>query len=287
MYIPKFRSPLICTMKWAERIFTFWLRNTQRSALSKDACPPISLRNFVPLKVGMYRYAREERHEQHRSESAGGSPAHLASPDASRDAGVTSLPGTSCSPLVAGCCRNIEGKWLGLEGEHRFALLHIDRHRNVRVHDQPRAVDPPPANGRTQPEIGLLPSGQGSAQPVEAVGECHVIAHRDGQVVHFIADRTLERRERLFPAFPVCICAHVAQRGHEVERHEFGCVHGHHPIDVPRAKRLDPTLYDPCDFGFLVVLLFFYCHCFLLPLAFYEPRDSTEAISCPSTARRF
>src|SRR6266699_501580 len=85
MYIPKFRSPLICTMKWAERIFTFWLRNTQRSALSKDACPPISLRNFVPLKVGIYRYAREGRHEQHRSESAGGSPAHLDTPDASRD----------------------------------------------------------------------------------------------------------------------------------------------------------------------------------------------------------
>src|SRR6266568_7135193 len=114
MYIPKFRSPLICTMKWAERIFTFWLRNTQRSALSKDVCPPISLRNFVPLKVGIYRYAREERHEQHRSESAGGSPAHLETPDESRDAGVTSLPVTNCSPLVAGCCRNIPGNGYGL-----------------------------------------------------------------------------------------------------------------------------------------------------------------------------
>ncbi len=65
------------------------------------------------------------------------------------------------------------------------------------VHDQPLAVDLPEASGPTQPEIGLLPSVHGSAYPVEAVGECHVIAHRDGEVVNFIADRTLERRECL------------------------------------------------------------------------------------------
>ena len=59
------------------------------------------------------------------------------------------------------------------------------------MHDQPLAVDLTEASGPTQPEIGLLPSVHGSAYPVEAVGECHVIAHRDGQVVNFIVNRAL------------------------------------------------------------------------------------------------
>src|SRR5215467_14410423 len=86
-------------MKWAEHLFTFWLRNIHRSALSKDACPPISLRNVVPLKVGMYRYAREERHEQHTSESAGDPPAHLDTPDKSRD--LASRPSPSRAVVLS------------------------------------------------------------------------------------------------------------------------------------------------------------------------------------------
>src|SRR2546430_1203505 len=89
------------------------------------------------------------------------------------------------------------------------------------VHDQPRIVDLTEAGGPTQPESGLLPSVHGSAYPVEAVGEGTVIAHRDGEVVNFIADRTLERREDLFPNFPEGICSYVAQRGHDVERHDL------------------------------------------------------------------
>src|SRR5260370_37284541 len=138
-------------------------------------------------------------------------------------------------------------KWLGLEGEQRFAMLQIDRHRVLMVHDQPLAVDLAEAGGPTQPQIGLLPSVHGSAYPVEAVGEGHVIAHSNGQVVNFIVDRTLERREHLFPNFPEGICSSVSQRGHEVERHDLLRVDGHDPIDVPRANRLDPTLYYPFD----------------------------------------
>ena len=78
------------------------------------------------------------------------------------------------------------------------------------MHDQPRAVDFTEARGPTQPEIGLLPSVHGSAYAVEAVGECDVIAHSDVEVVHFIADRTLERREDFFPNVSECICSHVA-----------------------------------------------------------------------------
>jgi len=81
------------------------------------------------------------------------------------------------------------------------------------MHDQPRAVDRAPARGPTQPEIGLQPIVHGSAYAAEAVGECHVIAHRDGEVVHFIAYGTLERREDFFPHVSECICSHVSQRG--------------------------------------------------------------------------
>ncbi len=87
--------------------------------------------------------------------------------------------------------------WLWLEVEHRAACHKIERHRNVHVHDQPLATDLAQARGPTQPEIGLLPSGQGDARPVEAAGEGHVIAHRDGQVSNFIAHRTLEQRPSL------------------------------------------------------------------------------------------
>ena len=78
------------------------------------------------------------------------------------------------------------------------------------MHDEPLAVDRAPARGPTQPEIGLLPRVQGSADPVEAVGEGHVIAYSNVEVVNFIADRTPERRAYLFPGFPECICSQVA-----------------------------------------------------------------------------
>ena len=91
--------------------------------------------------------------------------------------------------------------WLGLEVQHRAACLQIDRHRDLIMHEQPLASDLAPASGPTSPETELLPSGHGCATPVEAVGEGHVIAHRDRQVSNFKVDRTLDRRERLFPSF--------------------------------------------------------------------------------------
>jgi hypothetical protein len=101
-------------------------------------------------------------------------------------------------------------KLLWLEVQHRAACLQIDRHRVLMVHDQPLAVDLPEARSHTQPEIGLLPSVQGPAYPVEAVGEGNVIAHRDGQVVNFIVNRALVDEEYLFPDFPEGLCSHVS-----------------------------------------------------------------------------
>src|SRR5579864_4841032 len=84
-------------------------------------------------------------------------------------------------------------QWLGLEVQHRTASLQINRHRVLMMHDQPLAVDLAEACGPPQQEISLLPSVQGSAYAVEAVGEGHILAHRDGQALNIIADRTLER----------------------------------------------------------------------------------------------
>src|SRR5579864_6224193 len=106
-----------------------------------------------------------------------------------RSSGITSLSFTGCLTeyrLLPPEAR----KWLWLEVQHRFAPLQIDRHRVLMVYDQPLAVDLTEASGPTQPESGLLPIVQGPAYPVEAVGECYVIAHSDGQVVNFIAYRT-------------------------------------------------------------------------------------------------
>src|SRR5436190_23252427 len=118
-------------------------------------------------------------------------------------------------------------------------MLQIDRHRVLMMHDQPLAVDLPEASGPTQPEIGLQLIVHGSAYPVEAVGECNVIAHSNVEVVNFIAYRTLERREYFFPNVSECICSHVAQRGHDVERHDLRRVERHDAFDVLVMKRSD------------------------------------------------
>src|SRR5438270_1486382 len=107
------------------------------------------------------------------------------------------------------------------------------------VHDQPLAVDRAPASGPTQPESGLLPIVHGSAYPVEAVGECNVIAHSDVEVVNFIVNRDLVDEEDLFPNFPECICSYVSQRGHDVERHDLLRVERHDAFDVLVTKRSD------------------------------------------------
>src|SRR6266700_4509783 len=133
-------------------------------------------------------------------------------------------------------------KLLWLEVEHRFAIRQIDGHRVLMVHNQPRAVDLTEASGPTQPEIGLLPSVHGSAYPVEAVGEGNVIAHRDVEVVNFIVNRALVDGEDLFPNVPECICSHVSQRGHDVERHDLLRIERHDAFDVLVTKRSDPIV---------------------------------------------
>src|SRR5260221_11463531 len=149
--------------------------------------------------------------------------------------------------------------WLWLEVQHRAACLQIDRHRVLMMHDQPRAVDLTEASGPTQPEIGLLPSVQGSAYPVEAVGEGNVIAHRDGEVVNFIVNRALVDGEDLFPNVPECICSQVAQRGHDVERHDLLRIERHDACDVLGTNRSDPIVNEYLDCYIIVFLVCYDC----------------------------
>src|SRR5207237_10816864 len=74
-------------------------------------------------------------------------------------------------------------KWLWLEVQHRFAMLQIDRHRVLMVHDQPLAVALTAASRPPQPETGLLATVQGSASPAEARGECHAIGRAERRAV--------------------------------------------------------------------------------------------------------
>jgi hypothetical protein len=66
-------------------------------------------------------------------------------------------------------------------------------HRGILMRDHPLPVNLAEVNGRTPPNIGLLPVCPGSADPVKTVAESHVIARSDAQVANVVANRTLER----------------------------------------------------------------------------------------------
>jgi len=68
------------------------------------------------------------------------------------------------------------------------------------VGDHPPAVDLTIANGRAHPGIAIFAIGSLSADPVNAMGEGHVIVRREGQVSGLISNRTIERCEP-FPQF--------------------------------------------------------------------------------------
>jgi hypothetical protein len=69
------------------------------------------------------------------------------------------------------------------------------------MRDHPLAINLAVANGRAHQHIDFPSVGLRSAEPVEAVGEGHVIARRDAQVANLVANRALERREPLGRAF--------------------------------------------------------------------------------------
>src|SRR5579859_6422512 len=86
---------------------------------------------------------------------------------ARRTAGIpwryTIIPDDAHTPLAPA---HRPWAWLGRKVEHRAACLHIDRHRDLIMHEQPLASALAPARGPTQPDTDLLPSGQGGARPV-------------------------------------------------------------------------------------------------------------------------
>ena len=67
----------------------------------------------------------------------------------------------------------------------------IERDGDLVVRDQPVAVDLPESGRGTKPHIGRGPVLHRPADPVEAVGECHIVADGDREVVNLVAERPL------------------------------------------------------------------------------------------------
>jgi hypothetical protein len=65
----------------------------------------------------------------------------------------------------------------------------------VIVRDEPVAVDLSETRRETDPNIVPLPIRRRAADPIEAVRECHVIAHGDREIANLVFERTLEPRE--------------------------------------------------------------------------------------------
>jgi hypothetical protein len=105
--------------------------------------------------------------------------------------------------------------WLELSGpqiQQRFAAAHIDRHRDLVVHDEPIPVDLPEAARPPNPGIGPVPVLQRAADPIEAVPERHILAQGNREVVNLVAERTLVYRKDVCPVLPFSLCSRVLQR---------------------------------------------------------------------------
>src|SRR5215472_18275746 len=100
---------------------------------------------------------------------------------------------------------SIDGRELRLEVDRCFAAIHIEGYRYMLMGDHPLAVDLAVANGCAHPGLGFFPICPLSADPVEAVGEGHVIARREAQVANLVANRPPERGEPFRPVLSVCI----------------------------------------------------------------------------------
>src|SRR5690242_6563517 len=92
------------------------------------------------------------------------------------------------------------GEALRLEVKRRSTGLHVKRHRDMLMRDQPLAVNLAAANGRAHPHIDSPSVRLRAAEPVEAMAEGHIIARRDAQVANLAANRALERRNPLLRA---------------------------------------------------------------------------------------
>ena len=100
-----------------------------------------------------------------------------------------------------------------------------------------RAVDPAVANGCAPPHVELPAVCRRRADPLQAVGECHVIAPGDGEVAELVADRTLEPGRTTRPAaFSQPLVP--SQWVHDVEQQRVRRVAGPAAVDVRRADGL-------------------------------------------------
>src|SRR5215469_6100303 len=119
----------------------------------------------------------------------------------------------------------------GLKIQQRSAAPKIGRHRDLVVRDEPVAVDLPEAGRVPNPGTDPVPVLRRAAEPIEAVPECHVIAHGDREVANLVTERRLEYRKGHFPIFQFYLCAHGLQR-------RSADVEGHHVRSETRPQTL-------------------------------------------------
>src|SRR5215469_9561467 len=96
--------------------------------------------------------------------------------------------------LAAAQSSPASAKLSGLKIQQRSAAPEIGRHRDLVVRDEPVAVDLAEAGRVPNPGTDPVPVLRRAAEPIEAVPECHVIAHGDREVANLVTERRLEYR---------------------------------------------------------------------------------------------
>src|SRR5262249_23994370 len=127
----------------------------------------------------------------------------------------------------------------GLQTQQGFPARWIHWSGGMVVHDQPGTVDLPKTVRCANPEtISPRPIFQRSAESIETVPECHIVADGDCDVAHLHTERTLKECEGRDPVLAFCLCSDVPEPWSHVERHHVRRVQRLQTLEVRAANRL-------------------------------------------------
>src|SRR6188474_2320497 len=102
-----------------------------------------------------------------------------------------------------------------------------DGERDMFVCDQPPIVDPPAADGRTDPDRGVESVLAGAAVEMKHMSERDIPAHRNLQVVGFQADRAVIFVKPSLKVPPDGINSRELGWGHDIEIDDAGSIERH------------------------------------------------------------
>ena len=132
---------------------------------------------------------------------------------------------------------------LRLETQGRFAGFHIEWHGVMLVRDRPLAADLAEANCCAPPHIERSSVCFCCAHVAETVGEGHVIACGDAEILNLVADGSLERSKPLLRAFSLGIRSNILQWVYYIKRQDVRSHIGHRYADIPCADCRYATVY--------------------------------------------